>query len=362
MEDPTDLAVELLEQADAAFEANALREADELATRACELFATEGENHPDVANAHLMRARIAHARGDFIGALVHADAASSILKIAREEWPDEDIVVRLHGNAVAQAAHALQGLGRYDDAERELVARLADLEQRLGPTDPVVGQLCNALGMTHKYQARYADGERCYARAIAIAGEDADPRMLASLYHNLGGLDHARGEYARAEPHARRSVELRESVLGPEHPEVAADLAAWATILDDLQRFGEAEQAYKRAIAIFEKAFGDAHHEVGMTRAALGAMYAGQQRWADARTQLTRARTILDALHGADHVEVAQVDQYLAVVLHGEGRLADALACAKSARERLAKALGDHPRVADAQATCDAISTALREE
>ena len=70
---------------------------------------------------------------------------------------------------------------------------------------------------------------------------------VAAVYHNLGGLEHARGRYARGEPHARRAVAIREQALGPDHPDVAADVAALAAILDGQGKYDEAEPLYRRA-------------------------------------------------------------------------------------------------------------------
>ena len=49
------------------------------------------------------------------------------------------------------------------------------------------------------------------------AGALIDPEHpdVATLYHNLGGLEHARGRYTRGEPWARRAVAVRERALGP---------------------------------------------------------------------------------------------------------------------------------------------------
>jgi hypothetical protein len=48
----------------------------------------------------------------------------------------------------------------------------------------------------------------------------------ASIYHNLGGLEHARGRFAEGEPFAHKSVELRRLAHNDDHPDVAADSAS----------------------------------------------------------------------------------------------------------------------------------------
>lgn len=358
-DDPTDLAAELHARGERALADGELQEADALAGRAAELFASVDPEHPDVANALLLCARVAHARSDFGRELALAEQAAAIVEAARRAWPDEDVVAQLHAHVAAEVATALVALGRYDAAERVLAAELGDAPARLGADAAEIGELCNLLGIVHKYQARYDDAAACYARAVALVrrhhGDDS--LEMASLEHNLGGLDHARGELARAEPHARRAVELREAALGPDHPAVGAELAAWAAILDDQGRAAEAEAALHRALAIFERAHGELHFEVGYTLGSLGSLHAGAARWDAAGPALERARRILVAVLGDEHVEVARVDQYLAVVAHGRGDRPAALAHAERALAICARAFPpDHPRTVDARTTRDAIA------
>src|SRR5690348_2301059 len=78
--------------------------------------------------------------------------------------------------------------------------------------------LLNDLGVVCKCLGAFDEAEGAYRRALDIAEHflnPDDPRM-ATLYHNLGGLEHARGRHMEGEPFARRSVEIRERALGPE--------------------------------------------------------------------------------------------------------------------------------------------------
>src|SRR3989338_6000626 len=49
------------------------------------------------------------------------------------------------------------------------------------------------------------------------------------------------GKYSQAEPLYRRSLEIREKVLGPEHPDVAASLNNLAGLYDAQGRYAQAE-------------------------------------------------------------------------------------------------------------------------
>jgi hypothetical protein len=50
-------------------------------------------------------------------------------------------------------------------------------------------------------------------------------------------------------------VKIRERTLGPDHSDVAGDLAALAPLLDGQGKYDEAEALYRQALAIFERTF-----------------------------------------------------------------------------------------------------------
>ena len=71
---------------------------------------------------------------------------------------------------------------------------------------------------------------------------------MASIWHNLGGLEHARGRPEIGEPYARKAWQLRRAALGDEHPDTVADEAALAGLLDGLGRYDESEPIYRKAL------------------------------------------------------------------------------------------------------------------
>lgn len=92
----------------------------------------------------------------------------------------------------------------------------------------------NLLAMSYRYLARFMDAGLRYQRALAILEAHArgEGHEAADIYHNLGGLEHAAGNWLRGEPFARHAVTLRTKLLGSRHPAVAADLTALAALLD----------------------------------------------------------------------------------------------------------------------------------
>src|SRR5947208_50712 len=87
--------------------------------------------------------------------------------------------------------------------------------------------------MLCKYDGSFDEGEAAYRRALAILDRVLGPESLdsAAILHNLGGLAHARGDYAAGEAPARRAYEMWQAAAGPDHPRVAAEAAALAGAL-----------------------------------------------------------------------------------------------------------------------------------
>src|SRR6266581_6901464 len=115
--------------------------------------------------------------------------------------------------------------------------------------------LWNERGMVCKYGGEFDMAERYYRLALRHARRcftgKARDFFLANVRHNLGGLEHSRGRFSRAEKYARKSVELRLKAGAPDSLAVASDRAALAAILDGLHKFTESEKHYLLALRVY---------------------------------------------------------------------------------------------------------------
>jgi tetratricopeptide (TPR) repeat protein len=181
----------------------------------------------------------------------------------------------------------------------------------------------NRLGMQHKYAGRFTAAERAYRRAmtLALTRRTPDAAVLADLYHNMGGLEHARRRFAAAEPLARRAVELRARALGEHHPAVAADRAALAPILDALGHSEAAELLLRQALQVLAAD----HRDIAPALNNLAAIRhrAGAPR--EAEQLYRRALALKQRQHGASHRELAPTLNNLATLLREQGRTAEAV-------------------------------------
>ena len=313
--------------------------------------AVEGPRHPDVARALVELGLILEARDRLRDAArCHRRALALIADATR----DPDL-----GRLALRARIALAGidrsLGAYDDANRGYEAALRETRRRFGPRDPFVPGILNNLGVLRKAQGRYDEAQVMYRQALGLVDRH-DRESLATLAHNLGGIEHARGRFARAEPHARRSVELRTALLGAGHPAVAADLVALAAILEGRGRLAESAGLYRRALALFRRRLGNRSLEVGLGLAGLATVEQQRGRFATARRAYLEALAIQEALLGGRHIDVAMTVNNLAVLERDDGNLDRAETLFRRASGTFRASLGEaHPHSLLAEANRRAV-------
>jgi tetratricopeptide (TPR) repeat protein len=350
-EDPAAPAVAEHERAIALREAGLFHEAERAVREAVRLFAAaEGGQSPNLASALVEHGRLL----ELLDRLEEADAAHArALAILRPliEEPTTDNepeiveeLVRLTARAEAARGSTLRARGLLREAEAAYSEVLRLVEARLPAGDLLIAEILNGLGVVYKFLGRYGDAEPLYRRALAIVEAAGQTDDEATLLHNLGGLAHARGDFAAGEPLARRSVELRESLLGADHPTVAADRANWGALLEGLGRLDEAERAYADALGVFEARLGPDSLEAASAWSALGAVQHSRGALDEAERSYRRARVIREARLGPEHFDLALTLHNLGMLLDDRGARAEALALLRRAHAMFQATLGpDHP-------------------
>ncbi len=197
--------------------------------------------------------------------------------------------------------------GRYEESEHLLSSALAVAEDAPVRYGSELFELCNELGILFRYAGRFDHAAAFYNRARTLLRQAGAPEgaAMASVLHNIGGLAHARGDFAAAEEPARRAVHMRVQLLGENSVEVAADKAALAAVLTDLDRLDEAEDLLTEALAVIEEHHGPHHLETGMALGNLAALHYKQGRHDRAETGFDRCLFIKERHLGPSHPELA---------------------------------------------------------
>lgn len=228
-----------------------------------------------------------------------------------------------------------------------LLRRAVAAAEQAADADPTsLAIALNGLGLVCKDLAKYDEARAAYRRALDLFGECDPPNddWIATIYHNLGGIEHAAGKYEDGEPFARRGLDLRRRI-GAEDESVAADMAALAAILDARGNTDEAESLYREALAVFERDGATNAGEIAVNLNGLGALLAKRGRIDEAESLIARAVELKEGVLGARHPDVAVSLNNLGYVYRRRGDLSRAIATYGRAVEIFEAALGsEHPK------------------
>ena len=311
-----DVSAESFEAAVAAREAGRLQEALRSARRAVKGFtAADGAKAPDTAHARLELGRVLVALGKEAGVAELVAATRILLAIRR----GDDDVRTLTVHACLVTAAALRSAGDYAQARRVAARALKRAK------DPSwIAAAHNELGVIGKFAGQYADAERHYRAARPIVRRLYGERsaQMAALWHNLGGLDHARGRFVQGERTAKMSVEIGRAVLPRGSLEQHAHEVAYGALLDELGRHRESIPMYERALAAYRKA-GD-RYEIASTLHNLAAAEHSSGAHAAARRHYLEALREYRASVGRAHPDVGRTLHNLAMLEAATGRVKQA--------------------------------------
>jgi tetratricopeptide (TPR) repeat protein len=251
-------------------------------------------------------------------------------------------------------------LGR---AEASLKEALRIVAAEFGEVSEHVADARNNLAVLYKACGRFNEGLRLYQQAldsvVKLNGEDC----LASsvIYHNIGGILHAKGDFTAAEPPGRKAWEISRRLLGVDDPRTLFDAVAYAAILDGLQRYDESEAIYRRALVIFEKTFGPEHYEVASSLHNLAAVLCARGDLDQAEKLYRRALAIKEKLLGEDSPDAALTLNNLGALLSRAGRLEEAAGLLQRAVTVLqGRVAPDHPHLALARTNLESALLSCR--
>jgi tetratricopeptide (TPR) repeat protein len=202
------------------------------------------------------------------------------------------ILDQARGDVRERIAAVLNGLGeisllrsRYDAAEGYFEEELAVLEQIGGPHHPSVAHaLSNNLAAIYRFQARHADVEATYRRALAILDKSVPPTdtRLGLALIDLAEWCLRLNKYSEADVYYRRGIPIVQAMFPPAHLRVLQLMEDWGSVNLLQGRYEDAESVYKTLLTTVEKALGEQHPRVGAALRNLVALYETQGRMDEA--------------------------------------------------------------------------------
>jgi eukaryotic-like serine/threonine-protein kinase len=253
---------------------------------------------------------------------------------------------RLAGAAAAQLVQVIGiRLARHDDAF--LWGRLAEVElHRIGADDELPwATLYGHLGTVHN-----AAGHRDEALSFAEKALEIRERVLgpehpevAANLHNIASVYRERGEYGIARELAERALAIQRNALGEDHPDIARALANLASVYGEMGDHAAALVIYENAAKIQEQALGPEHFEFAKMLANIGTLHYHMHAFDEALRVHQRALAITEKQLGPDHPDVATIMSNVGITKNAMGEQVEAIALHRRVLEiREAKLGADH--------------------
>ena len=161
-------------------------------------------------------------------------------------------------------------------------------------------------------------------RRVAEGAVAGDPIAEASLQTAIGSALEVQGNYDEAIEAHRRSLELREAALGPDHHLTAIARGHVAGLLGRLYDFEQSLAEHRAVLASLERSLGADHPMTAGMRHNLGVALHRIGDNAAAEVEHRRAMAARIAALGADHPRVGSSHDHLALVLAEQGKDAEA--------------------------------------
>ncbi|UCJ13314.1 MAG: tetratricopeptide repeat protein [Phormidium sp. PBR-2020] len=183
----------------------------------------------------------------------------------------------------------------------------------------------------------------------ATAADAEEMRVLDEAHHLNQRVLQLLGEgrYEDAMPLAQQALEIRETILGETHPDVAQSLNNLARLYWNQGNPSAAEPLLRRALDIWETSLGESHLDVAQSLNNLAQLYREQRNYAAAEPLYLHALDIRETQLGANHPDVAQSLNNLAQLYHDQGNYAAAEPLYRRSLDIREAQLGEsHPDVA----------------
>ena len=215
-----------------------------------------------------------------------------------------------------------------------------------GETYNLPSSLLHNLGESSRIRGKYAEAEAMDQQALqlreTVLGKD-HPDTLRSMSSLAASLRH-QGKYAEAEAMHRQALQLRETVLGKDHPDTLRSMSSLAASLGHQGKYAEAETMHRQTLQLREMVLGKDHLETLRSMSSLAASLGHQGKYVVSEAMHWQILQLRETVLGKDHPETLKSMSNVAVSLHQQGKYAEAEAIHQQTLQLRETVLGkDHP-------------------
>ena len=247
---------------------------------------------------------------------------------------------------------------------REVAAARRTGEEREGMHHALIRTMATIYPTNLRHPKTWPRARLLDPHALALVNSDnaqthEAPDQVAYLLAMLARYRHwALWAFVEARLLCERALQIRDKVLGSEHPDTASSLSDLADLYWSERNFGKAYEFCTRALAIREKVLGLDHPDTLTSRNDLAGLLEAQSQLGKARVLYQEILTARQKVLGPEHPDTATTLHDLAHLLEEQGNLVEAKMLFERALAIREKALDpEHP---DTARTLDALAALLR--
>ena len=213
--------------------------------------------------------------------------------------------------AMYELAIVRYSLGDFSGAEklqRDAISNVILPEQAMNSSEKLfLADILNSLGLTLTAKEEYIEAEELLTRSLEIRESllGVTHADVADSFNNIGLLYCNKGGYENAEPLLAKSLKIRKAIFGGQHLRVAASLNNLASCLYNQERFKESENLYFQALVLYKRLHADSHRDVAKTLNNLAQVYSIQGDLIDAEPLFLEALEIQKTILGDIHPDIA---------------------------------------------------------
>ncbi|KAI1286514.1 hypothetical protein F5Y03DRAFT_146430 [Xylaria venustula] len=163
-----------------------------------------------------------------------------------------------------------------------------------------------------------------HGQAVLEVDGTVNTEEKSSLLFNIAESYSILGKYNNAEQLYRQTLELREGVLGREHPSTLASMNNLANVLGSQGKYKEAETMHRQTLELKEGVLGREHPSTLDSMNNLALVLGSQGKYKEAETMHRQTLELKEGVLGREHLSTLDSMNNLAEVLRSQGKYEEA--------------------------------------
>ena len=197
---------------------------------------------------------------------------------------------------------------------REILDKASkDIDTSLTKDPELQAQMMHVMGTVYIGLGLYPRAQLLLQQAVEIRQRVLGPEHPDTLksMHDLAIVLWNEGHYAEAEKLDRETLDIRRRVLGPEHPDTLNSMDTLAVVLDEEGHYAEAEKLYRETLDIQRRVLGPEHPDTLLSMHNLAFVLRDEGHYAEAEKLYRETLDIQRRVLGPEHPDTATINEQL---------------------------------------------------